>query len=426
MTEFTEIGKPSKIRNRSRMRMAVRVLTWMVAGLFALQALVVAVLSVVATQRKQRKAPANFPHDLYGEITTGDGDRLKVYTYGQDLYNAMLAAIEYARESIYLETFIWKGDAVGEEFKKRLIRKAREGVKVYVIFDSFGNLVVPHEFKQFPKEVNVQIFRSIRSLVHLFDVRRYAVDHRKMLVIDGHIAFIGGYNLGSLYATEWRDTHLRIRGQAAADLAQSFVDFWNRYAPSEQRISRHYARKFQPHISLWSNDALRLTFPIRDMYIEAVDRAEHHIYLTNAYFVPDHVLLETLKAAAGRGVDVQVLLPWTSNHILADWASRGYFNECLEAGIRIFGYRNAMIHAKTCTIDGQWSTIGTANIDRLSSVGNFEINIAVYNEKLAHQMEDIFEHDKTNATEITLAAWSNRPWYVKLSERILAPLQIML
>jgi len=425
MQRYIPTVRRSLMPRRRRIHTALRIAAWVAAGLVGLQAVTAAVLTVVASRRKLRKAPANFPHELYGEVAIND-DKVKVYTYGQDLYTAMLAAIEYARDSIYLETFIWKGDEIGEEFKQRLIRKAREGVKVYVIFDSFGNLVVPRAFKQFPPEVHVQVFRSIRNLLHIFDLRRYAVDHRKLLVVDGRIAFIGGYNIGSLYATEWRDTHLRIRGQSAADLAQSFVDFWNRYSAPSERIARHHARKFQPHISLWSNDALRLTFPIRDMYIEAVDRAEHHIYLTNAYFVPDHILLDSLKAAAARGVDVQVLLPMTSNHILADWASRGYFNECLLAGIRIFGYRNAMIHAKTCTIDGQWSTIGTANIDRLSSVGNFEINVAIYNEELARQMEDIFERDKTNAEEIVLARWMHRPWYVKLSERILAPLQVLL
>jgi cardiolipin synthase len=121
-----------------------------------------------------------------------------------------------------------------------------------------------------------------------------------------------------------------------------------------------------------------------------------------------------------------VLLPWTSNHIVADWAAHGYFTECLSKGIRIFGYQRAMIHAKTCTIDGQWSTIGTANLDRLSSVGNYEVNAEVYSAELAQQMEEIFEADKTNAFELTLEQWVRRPWYVKLSEVILTPLRVAL
>jgi cardiolipin synthase len=161
------------------------------------------------------------------------------------------------------------------------------------------------------------------------------------------------------------------------------------------------------------------------MYIAAIERAEQHILLTNAYFVPDHILLNALKAAAGRGVDVQILLPWISNHAAADWVARGYFTDCLRAGIRIFAYK-AMMHAKTCTIDGQWSTIGTANLDRLSSVGNYELNVEIYSAELARQMETLFARDKTFAVELTGADWSARPWYVKLSERILAPLRVLM
>jgi cardiolipin synthase len=404
----------------------VRTIAWLLAGLLAAQAVTIGILSfVVAERRRHRKPLQGFPHGNYTEIDVGE-NRVKLYTYGQELYDAMLAAIEYAKESIYLESYLWKGDAIGEEFKRRLARKAAEGVDVYVIFDTLGNLVVPAEFKRFPPEIHTLRFQSIRHIWHLLDPRRYAVDHHKVLVVDGRIGFLGGYNIGSLYATEWRDTHLRVRGPFAADLAQSFVDFWNRFCEPRDRIRRHHARRFDSLMTLWGNDGLRLTFPIRDMYIEAIDRAESHILLTNAYFVPDHILLGALKQAAKRGVDVQVLVPWTSNHIVADWAARGYFTECLRAGIRIFCYRNAMIHAKTCTIDGQWSTIGTANLDRLSSLGNFEINVAIYSDALARQMEEMFALDKTNAFELTLDTWMARPWYVEVSELILAPLRLLL
>src|SRR5260370_23206010 len=175
---------------------------------------------------------------------------------------------------------------------------------------------------------------------------------------------MGGFNLGSLYATPWGDTHLHMGGPAAAELAESFIDFWKRHDPEHTQISRHYPRRFDPLINERGTDALRLTFPIRDMYIEAIDRAEHAIRLTNAYFVPDRMLLEALEAAAERGGDVQALVPWISNHVVVDWLARGHFTDCLKAGITVFGYRN-MLHAKTCTIDGQWSPIGTAKCERL-------------------------------------------------------------
>jgi cardiolipin synthase len=277
----------------------------------------------------------------------------------------------------------------------------------------------------FPPGVHVLPYRAIHRPWHALDPRRYALDHRKLLVVDGRIGFIGGYNIGSLYATEWRDTHLRIEGPMAADLAHAFVSFWNNHSRRAERISRHYARRFDALVVLQGTNAMQLSFPIRDMYIAAIERAESYIRITNAYFIPDRVLLGALVDAVARGVDVQILLPRVSNHTVADWLARGYFDDCLRAGIRLFGYK-AMIHAKTCTIDGQWSTIGTANLDRLSAVGNYEINVEVYSRELAQQMEEIFERDKAYATELTLESWIVRPWYAKISERILAPLRIAL
>jgi cardiolipin synthase A/B len=376
-------------------------------------------------RRRRQQQPAHFPHGDLPPVTCGD-NILQLYTHGVELYDAMLTAIEQARAAIYLETYIWKADALGERFKEALIRKAREGVAVYVVFDWFGNVVVPQAFKRFPAPVHALAYRPLRRPRHLLDPRRYALEHRKLLVVDGETAFLGGYNLGAEYATEWRDTHLRLEGPAARRLAQEFVDFWNRKGPPKDRIEQHYARSIDPTLVIRSTDALRLTFPIRDLYLVGIEGAERQVLLTSAYFVPDRVVLDALKGAAARGVDVQVLVPWTSNHIVADWASHAYFAECLRAGIRLFGYQHAMIHAKTCTVDGAVSTIGTANLDRLSSFGNYEINVAIFSAELARQMEGVFATDKTNAIELTPDAWRRRPWYVKASERIIKTLRFVL
>lgn len=389
-----------------------------------LEAVVVIILQIVSAQRKHQRQQGSFPHPSLKEVTVGE-NRLQLYDYGRDLYDAMLADIDAAQESIYLETYIWKGDTVGQKFKEHLERKAAQGVEVYVIFDSFGNTVVPHEFKIFSPNVHALAYQAIRRPWHLLDPRRYALDHRKLLIVDGYTGFIGGYNIGDPYATTWRDTHLRIQGPAAADLAQSFIGFWNGQHPEPLHITRHYPRRFDPLINVRGTSALQLMFPIRDMYIEAIGRAEHSVWLTNAYFVPDGALLEALQAAAKRGVDVRVLVPWISNHVVVDWLTRGYFTVCLKAGIHVYGYKH-MLHAKTCTIDGQWSTIGTANLDRLSSVGNYEINVEVYSEALARQMEELFKYDMRNAFTLTLDEWLRRPWYTRLGERILAPLRFFL
>jgi cardiolipin synthase len=411
--------------SRAVRRMRPMQALWATLGaLVAVQLTVIGVLSVIARRRRLRAPKQGFPRLAGGPIPVAD-NALTLYASGGELFDAMLTAIASAREVIYFETYIWKADTLGRNFKNLLIAKANEGVQVYVIFDNFGNLVVPDAFKQFPDNIHVLKYSAIKRPWHIFDPRRYALDHRKLLIVDDKIGFIGGYNIGSLYATQWRDTHLRIVGPDTLDLAYAFVDFWNRFCPRRDIIPRHYIRRFDPTIDVHTNDALRLSFPIRNTYIEAIERAQSHIYLTNAYFVPDHVLLEALMAAAMRGVDVQILVPWTSNHIVADWVARSYFTRCLQAGVRVFGYQDAMIHAKTCTVDGVWSTVGTANLDRLSSVGNFEINAVIYDDYFARQMESLFASDKTNAFELTAEKWLARPWYVKLSERALEPLRYL-
>jgi cardiolipin synthase A/B len=412
------VGVVSRARRTIR-RIVVRGL----GALVAVQGVVAGAVMTVAWLRRRRQ-PQGFPHPTFPPIAVG-ACTLQLYSYGRDLYDAMLAAIDAAQESIYLETYIWKGDAVGQAFKEHLTRKATEGVAVYVIFDRFGNLVVPSAFKAFPPAIQTLAYQGFRRPGQLLDPRRYALEHRKVLVVDGRVGFLGGYNLGSLYATAWRDTHLRLEGPAVAHLAASFVDFWQEHSAPGAPVPRRYPRAFDSLIVLQDNDAIRLTFPIRDMYISAIDRADRRIRLTNAYFIPDRALRRALKAAAQRGADVQVLLPWVSNHTLADWMARGLFTELLGAGIRIFGYRT-MLHAKTCTIDGQWSTIGTANLDRLSSVGNYELNAEIYSRALAEQMEQLFERDKANAREVTLTTWQARPWYARVSERVLAPLGVFM
>ena len=404
----------------------LRMIGMLILGVLTLQVLTAAVLLVIAALGKRRQHEVSFPHHLFDEVPMGENS-LQLYSYGRDLYDAMLEAIDAAHESIYLETYIWKADAVGQEFQEHLARKAEEGIAVYVIFDSFGNLVVPRAFKSsFHPAIHVLEYRGIRRPWHLLDLGRYALDHRKILVTDGINGFIGGYNLGSLYATEWRDTHLAVRGPGAAELARSFIGFWNRFSPVQEQITQRYPHQFDALLSISQNETMRAAFPIRDLYIAAIDQAEHSILLTTAYFIPDHILVNALKDAVKRGVDVRVLVPWQSNHVLADWMAHSYFAGCLKGGIRIFGYRYSMLHAKTCTIDGQWSTVVTCNLDRLSLVGNYEINLAVYSTALAQHMSALFTEDTAERFELTLEQWEHRPWYQKVSERILAPLRFLM
>src|SRR5579859_3406878 len=423
LNRWQQTGIPFKRPARlSLLRLVRRV----ILGVLVVQVLTAAALIVIAALGKRRKHEVSFPHDPFAEVQVGE-NVLRLYAYGRDLYDAMLEAIDAARESIYLETYIWKDDAVGQEFRTHLARKAEEGVAVYLIFDRFGNLVVPRTFKtSFVPPMHVLEYSSMSRPWHVLDPRRYALDHRKLLIVDGTTGFIGGYNIGSVYATEWRDTHMSLRGPAAADLAMSFIAFWNHFCKAGEGITQRYHRSVDSRIAVGQNEAMRLSFPIRDLYIAAIGKAERFIFLTTAYFVPDRMLLAALKEAAGRGVDVRVLVPWVSNHVLADWIAHSTFTDCLRGGVRIFGYRYTMLHAKTCTIDGQWSTVGTCNLDRLSLVGNYEINAAVYSAEFAQQLSALFAEDTAEKFELTMEQWKRRPWYSKAGERILAPLRFMM
>jgi len=286
---------------------------------------------------------------------------------------------------------------------------------------------VPHDFKQFPSSLHVWKYPIISWPLRPLQLRTYARDHRKMLVVDSYTAFVGGYNVGEAYATQWRDTHMRLSGSAAIELELVFVDMWNLYSARQQpKLRDGGLRAWDSRINIYRNDPQMVIFPIRAVYLEAIERAQKHIYMTQAYFIPDRIVLRALLDAAERGVDVRILLPATSNHVIADWLARGFYSRCLKKGVRLFLYQNAMIHAKTATIDGIWTTVGTTNIDRLSLVGNFEVNAEVYDKTVAQQMEEIFLNDATNAHELTLAEWESRLVLKKFAEFVLLPLRPLL
>lgn len=388
------------------------------------------VMTLVDSYRRRGKRPKPFPVTPPRGVPVGDGT-VTTYTYGRDLYDAMLTAIAGAQRQILFETYIWKGDEVGERFKTALAAAADRGVEVYCIYDSFANLVVSPRFKRFPRNMKVLRYPAYPAGLRFFDLRRYGRDHRKILVVDDTVGFVGGYNIGSAYVTEWRDTHVRITGPGVWDLKRAVADFWNlnrrrRLGTSERPLLLETASEWEPRIRIHRNVPRLWMFPIRSIYIEAISRASTNVWMTQAYFLPDQDFVDAIKDAARRGVDVRLLLPHKSNHIVADWLSRGYFSQLLDAGVRIFRFKDAMVHAKTATIDGTWSTIGTANIDRLSLTGNYEINVEIIEPAFAEVMEEIYRTDEANSLELTHAEWEARDLHRKFTETLLAPLRPLL
>ncbi len=406
------------------------ILRRLLLGFFGLQIGLAIGMSLVDSYRRRGKRPKPFPTRPPHTVAVGDGE-VTIYTFGRDLFDDMIAAIDRAEHQILFETYIWKGDAMGERFKSALAAAADRGVDVYCIYDGFANLVVAPPFKRFPPSMKVLRYPVYAAGWRFFDLRRYGRDHRNLLVVDDDTGFIGGYNVGSAYETEWRDTHVRINGPAVWDLKRAFADFWNlnrrrRLRSSERPLLLETASTWEPRIRVQRNVPRLWMFPIRAMYIEAINRASKNVWMTQAYFLPDQDFVDAMKAAARRGVDVRLLLPLKSNHIVADWISRGYFSQLLDAGVRILRYRDAMVHSKTATVDGTWSTVGTANIDRLSLQGNYEINVEVIDSALAQELEEIFRVDQSHCLELTSGEWEARDLHRKFTEAVLAPLRPLL
>jgi len=355
-----------------------------------------------------------------------DGSVATTYTYGEVLFDDMLAAITGARKRILLETYIIKGDAMGRRFKQALIDAAERGVEVYVVYDQFANLVVRPSFLRFPAPVHVLRYPLISSW-KIFGPRHLGRDHRKILVVDDEVAYVGGYNIGSAYATEWRDTHLRIEGPAVWDLDNAFVDFWNTHPKrTTDRLAQMPPAGWRPEIRAHRNVPRQLMYPIRGMYLEAIDRAHRSISITAAYFIPDRDILDAILEARLRGVTVRIIVPKVSNHVVTDWLSRGFYGRLLRAGVEIHRYTDHMVHAKTATIDGEWTTIGTANIDRLSLLGNYEINLEILDRGLAAGMEKVFADDCAKCEQLSLDEWMRRPVVARVYEAILKPLAPLL
>lgn len=399
---------------------------WTLGGLALTQGATIGALVGIDAYRRRGRQGKKFPSCPPIQVRVGH-DVLTLYTKGRDLFDDMLRSIDEAQDSIYFETYIWKDDRTGQAFKDAFTRAAQRGVQVYLAYDVFANTVVNPRFFRFDPAIHLLRHTLLSGFTGRLVNRLPGLNHRKLLVVDQRIGYIGGYNIGSLYATRWRDTHARIEGEAALDLANAFIDYWNQMRPHrEAPIPDVVNRPWEAPITVSRNVPSVGVYPIRYQYLEAIDRASDHIWLTHAYLIPDDDLTLALLEAADRGVDVRVIVPAESNHVVADWLSRGFYQLLLSRGIKLFLYQDAMVHAKTATIDGVWSTIGTANLDRLSLMGNYEVNVEILDEEAAAALERIFDMDLGNCVELTLDDWKRRSIAAKLSEAVLTPLRPLL
>ena len=332
------------------------------------------------------------------------GNRVRLLLDGPATFAAMFEAIENARHTVNMETFIFEDDEAGRRLADLLIRKRGEGVRVNLIYDSVGSLETPASFfkRLRDKGVNVVEFNPINPLKASKKWLLTLRDHRKILVVDGRIAITGGVNISQVYSSKffgegeempqipWRDTDILIEGPAVAEFQKIFLHAWavqkgpalneRDYFPEQ----KEYGTNLVQIVKSRPGEAGRATFI---MYVSAVAFAEKSIHLTSSYFVPDGQMIKALRDAAQSGVDVKIILPKTSDQNLALYAGRYYYDELLEAGVKLYERRNAILHAKTAVIDGVWATVGSTNLDFLSFSKNFEINTVILSSDFAAEME---------------------------------------
>ncbi len=357
-----------------------------------------------------------------------EDDTVRSYTEGESLYHDMIADIDAAKEYVYFETYVWRSDAAGHAFKEALYRAAERGVQVFVVYDGFGSFMSHPLFKVFRKNPNMHVHRvsEIRRGAFSGNLRRTGRSHRKLQVTDGKVGYVGGFNIGDDFGKEWRDTHVRIEGNSVQVLKLGFEEFWNTFRGTRQpELPEEAELPWDGKISAAFNRPSHLLYPVRGQYLEAFKRAKESIDITSPYFIPDQEISRELRRAARRGVKVRILRPEFSNHILADWVGRPHLGELLRDGVEIWLYKHAMIHAKTISVDDYRSIVGTANIDRLSLAGNFEITVQIDSDDFADRMNEMFDNDLSTARRLSYEEWNGRGLRTRLLEASVAPLRLV-
>lgn len=379
-------------------------------------------------------------HLALEEAITGSplttGNEVRLLQDGPATYQAMLAAIEAAQDHIHMETYIIEADDVGQRFAQALLAKQAQGVQVRLIHDSAGTLGTPAAFFQQLTDGGVQVleFNPINPLAARKEWALNQRDHRKLLIVDGRVAFLGGINISGVYSggssrrgaaarpdgrLAWRDTDLQLQGPVVAELQKLFLATWQAQKGEALPDRAH----FPPLQSPGRQVVRAIGSSPEDLYsliyvtlLSAIGSAETSVYLTNAYFAPDPQLLAALQAAAARGVDVRLILPSQTDSWLVFHAGRGYYEPLLRAGVKIYERRGVILHSKTALVDGVWATVGSTNLDWRSFLHNHELNAVVLGVEFGQQVQAMFERDLAASERVTLAQWQRRPLDLRLKE----------
>ncbi len=352
----------------------------------------------------------------------------KFYTSSAEAWDAMLRDLHDAKETIDLEQYIFVGDVVGNKFLEVCKRKAREGVHVRIFCDEIGSFGLSRSDEiESLKEAGVKIrfFNPIMPWNAGAESLWYFRDHRKLLVIDRKIGFTGGACLAE-EMRNWRESHVRIEGHVVKEMSHAFNTMWNKeYKKPFFYFQKKKKNVVEPFSYITNSPLPRKRFMYHEL-VRILKSAKHYIYLTTPYFLPDHRITRLLKAAARRKkVEVRLLVPEHPNHLLVDIGARTFFDEMLRSGVKIFLYKS-MIHGKTGVVDGNWSTIGSLNLDNVSLRYNFEANLVSTDTNFAFELEKQFMTDLGSAKELTLSEWRARPFIQKVVEALVWPIRKLL
>lgn len=368
-------------------------------------------------------------------VLTQDND-IQIFNDGTAKFDALIHDLEQAKDHIHFQYYILRLDQLGKRIYEVLIRKAKQGVKVRVLFDDIGSRGL---HKRHLKELVAhggEVEAFFPATLPLINPRLNYRNHRKIVVIDGRIGYVGGFNVGDEYLGlnrrfgYWRDTHLRIEGSSVHPLQTRFILDWNQ---ASEKNDIEYAERYFPIIPRKGSVGVQIVSSgpdeqweqIKDGYLKMIFIAKKYIYIQTPYFIPDVSFLDALRIACLSGIDVRIMIPNKPDHMFVYWATYSNVGLLLKAGAKVYIYENGFLHTKQIVVDDELSTVGTANIDVRSFKLNFEINAFIYDRETSHELAELFEQDMLLSTELTYDMYLERTRMIKIKEsvsRLLSPI----
>ena len=374
----------------------------------------------------------NYNHS--GAIYT-TGNEVKTYINGEDKFRDLFNDIRAAKSFIHIEYYIFRYDDLGRALIKELHEKTKDGVEVRLVIDGMGSKRITKKIIKEIESYGIKVAVFFPGVLPHINTRINYRNHRKIVVIDGKIGYVGGFNVGNEYVNKgkqfkfWRDTHIRVKGEAVNELNKRFILDWD-YAADENmgNMSMYFPI---PEVvgsvgmQIVSSGPDHMEEYIKNSYMKIINNAKNYVYIQTPYLVPDSPMMEALKISALSGVDVRIIVPGAPDHFFMEWMLSANIGLLIEYGIKIYRYGNGFIHSKTIVADGEVCSIGTANLDIRSFKLNFEVNAFIYNEKIAKEQEKIFLGDQLKSKLVKKEEYYKRSRSLRIKEsliRLLAPI----